>query len=154
MSSFHLKTKASCFLALLGTAIVLTGGIGRMAFGASRHPIVYMDREHEYHAGELAIIAGEGFDRGDELTVRIIQPDGTLDLEQAVIAGDTVADAGKFTVAYVVTPTAFGVEGNHNVEVAKVFGSSEEVLARTSFMVGTHFRFGHLTWQPLGGDDS
>ena len=120
-------------------------------------PTVSTDRT-DYGALETAIISGSGFDCGETLSVRVTAPNG------AVLSGDgagtpgpdtVVTDGnGEFVLNYELsgafpdgTPYV-GQEEDYTVEVLAADGS---VLAITTF-TDSHFRFGHITWRRLSGN--
>ncbi len=117
---------------------------GQLPCNSTGVPAVSVDRESEYEPGDTVTITGEGFDCGDPVLIRVTLNDGTVDAEDEVVPDD----AGEIASTYTVPPAP--PVGEHVIEVLGPLDGN--VLASTTFMTGTHFRFGHLTWQPLGGN--
>jgi hypothetical protein len=125
-------------LVLLGAALALLQSTPVRSEGES----VATDQEI-YGAGETVVVTGSGFAASASLIVRITDSSG------AVVASDgVVADgAGGFTYEYVL-PEAH-IHGDHQVAILDESGM---LLAETSFVGGSHFRFGHISWEPAGGN--
>jgi len=120
---------------------------GVAACGSSGSPTVTSDKP-DYGTGETAILTGTGFDCGVTLTVKVTRPDGTVvtgDGTETPGSDTVTTDAnGEFTYNYQLD----GITGEYLVEVIDAGGT---VLATTTFM-DTHFRYGHISWTPLGGN--
>lgn len=124
----------SLTVALAGT--ITTGAQALAACTSTGLPVAVTDQS-DYAPGNTVVITLKGLDCGAAYTVAIQRPDGT-----SVISTVTGSDNGDATVRYL-----FGAEAG--IFFVWVDDSAGVQVASTEFH-GSHFRYGHLTWRPVG----
>jgi choice-of-anchor A domain-containing protein len=106
------------------------------ACSSARRPRLVTDRE-DYTTGLPVQLTGKGLNCGEAYSLLITRPDGTT-YTQALTADST----GTVNGLYIFDSQL----GNYNAELRNGSGA---VVAHVHFH-GSHFRYGHLTWRPVG----
>ena len=104
--------------------------------GQEPGPSLVTDRS-DYFVGDTVTLAGTNLTPLADYQVVISLPDGTTETLNATADGD-----GSFTVTWVFP----GLEGDYHAALIDALGNE---LAEAHFH-GSHFRYGHLTWRPIG----
>lgn len=107
---------------------------------SSNDPAIHTD-QHDYFHGSTVYIEGHGFDCGAVISLKLVHPDNSIEDLNDLIADEQGGFETTYSLGY-----------NEGKYILKAFDGLGHELASTFFAIGTHFRFGHLTWKPLGGN--